>query len=913
MCFEDRFDIDLNDFCGKYKEVVNYDNSDNLTNMVVTFNPIAMGAEDSLSFELNIPVGTQYLVRDEAGNSIAGVTSSNDPFVVYSSKSDAFPNSAGENPLINTSTGTSSSNYMKGKVKTIFLWFDPVIPKVNNELVNFSKLAQIRNKSFIPNQVYNYESITNGVRNMALLPANRPIPPEKVYFYDALINGVTGSDTLYNSSVGMIAPADCDPRNPIVSNDVGCREVIAQFLSSNDNVYNPSKNVDLSDSSIPDSVVPEYSPVNGSGNRLNLNDHLDQIIDLTFVHIQNQNHCDLYECPQNNPGDPTEGDGPQMNLVSPDYKNSNASEVTIEIINLPPGDTVQVFSDLNCSNELSSGVVSGNSINFNFNISTNGTYSYYYRITDLDSNVGPCEPGITYTKTNFSFSGTLTYDYIPNAGYLDYNNIRQEEIRNAKIDLFRSSDDSLVSSDVTDDNGKYSFSAPSAGDYYWILYSESVGPVVKVVDNTNAQALYAISSDAQSVGGNFIFDHNVPSGWGGSSYTGDRKSAPFAILDSIYTTTKLVKSYVPDIVFPDLTVNWSINNRPSSSANYATGQILTSHYNRSYNDGELFILGKDGTDTDEYDRHVIVHEWVHFFEDKLSRSDSMGGSHRRGDIKDMSLAFGEGFATAISGIVFGETDNSSNSANAIIYGDSFWGVHPNTGQIVPTYSQIPMESGGDTSPGWFSEISVIQIIFDLADEMAETHDSITKTLGDIINVMTGNQKTTEARTSIFSFINNFKINHPSDSTDIDTLLDNKNIEPITDDFGSTENNFNGWSGMNSVYEELSIGGSSVSGVMLGGNNYLYNDMKNNRYIYFTASSTQTRLTSSATNPGHAYYLGLFDQGELILGGYYPSSSGYISAVYNTTVGKKYVIRVFSSTNLSSAGGEIDLSISGVNE
>jgi hypothetical protein len=31
--------------------------------------------------------------------------------------------------------------------------------------------------------------------------------------------------------------------------------------------------------------------------------------------------------------------------------------------------------------------------------------------------------------------------------------------------------------------------------------------------------------------------------------------------------------------------------------------------------------------TDEYDDHVIIHEWGYCFEDKFSRSDSIGGNH----------------------------------------------------------------------------------------------------------------------------------------------------------------------------------------------------------------------------------------------------------------------------------------------
>ena len=115
---------------------------------------------------------------------------------------------------------------------------------------------------------------------MALL-VDKPIPPEKSHFFDSLISGVPGSEIDYNSA-GMIAPNNCDPRNPLMSNNVGCREVIAQFLSSNDNVPSAGRNVDISEATIPDSVIPEYSPIDTHGDRLN-GSHLDQIIDLNLV------------------------------------------------------------------------------------------------------------------------------------------------------------------------------------------------------------------------------------------------------------------------------------------------------------------------------------------------------------------------------------------------------------------------------------------------------------------------------------------------------------------------------------------------------------------------------------------------------------------------------------------------------
>ncbi len=58
----------------------------------------------------------------------------------------------------------------------------------------------------------------------------------------------------------------------------------------------------------------------------------------------------------------------------------------------------------------------------------------------------------------------------------------------------------------------------------------------------------------------------------------------------------------------------------------------------------MVILGDAGVDTDEFDAHVIAHEWAHYFEDVMSRSNSEGGAHLLGESLDASLAFSEGFA-----------------------------------------------------------------------------------------------------------------------------------------------------------------------------------------------------------------------------------------------------------------------------
>ena len=75
---------------------------------------------------------------------------------------------------------------------------------------------------------------------------------------------------------------------------------------------------------------------------------------------------------------------------------------------------------------------------------------------------------------------------------------------------------------------------------------------------------------------------------------------------------------------------WSPENKPSDEWDPATGAIQTTLFLNGELDGfpaGIYVLGWQNVDTDEYDAHVIAHEFQHYLEDALSRSDSPGGSH----------------------------------------------------------------------------------------------------------------------------------------------------------------------------------------------------------------------------------------------------------------------------------------------
>ena len=902
LCVEDHDDGDGNDFCGRVRELSKTNANGELVQLIATFNPIAMGAEHNLRIEMQLDNGVDYHIRS-SDSSVNGTTNiTGETVVLFEDKFDAFGVSSG---LVNTASDVDSSNFIKGKTKTIFLWFETPVSSLlyADGIVDLTKFIRVRNRSLSPEVVYKHDSVHYGAQSFMIFPFDRPISKESTHFYDGLVKDVSGSDTLYSTSEGSLRASECDPR---INPSVACREALAQFISSNNNIASAGNNVDLSENTIPETVVPELSPTDVNNDRLNINDHLMEIFtESTKANIQNKSYCELYVCPTN------ENQNAQitLQLINPQFNNASNDSVEFKLTNVLTGDSIKVYTENTCSgSSVAQGVVSGNELNLTISSISVGSHSFYYQITNLDGVLGSCDFGFNYTRTNFSLSGLLSYDYVPITYKLDYDNTRQEPIRNAVVEVYRKSDDTLIEKTSTNDQGHYSVNIGSAQDVYAIVYSKMETPSVSVIDNTNSGAIYAAQFFDSTVSNNLVVNFNAPSGWGGGDYTSSRVAAPFAILDSIYTVTKAIQTSRPSIEFVHLDVNWSVNNVSSSSLNAASGQILTSHYNPGTK--QLYILGMKNADTDEYDRHIIVHEWSHFFEDNNSRSDSMGGQHGYGDIKDMSLAFGEGFATAIAGIVFNQVDTSSNSSNSYKYADSY-------GYAQASGYQYNMENGTDNSPGWFSESSVIQLLFDVGDSMAEAHDTLSEGIGSILDVMTGSQKLTSARTSIFTFFNGLKNNLSDKALEIDALTTNKSIEPVVDDFASTEDNFAGWNSMSSVYETLVIDGASVSNLALGGNSYLYNDMRNNRYVKFVATSTSTQIFISANNPGFVYYIGITNKATpylfTISGNNYAnvgSVNGNLGFVMATTPGETYIIRIFSSTNVSSVSGEMNLSVTG---
>jgi len=413
-------------------------------------------------------------------------------------------------------------------------------------------------------------------------------------------------------------------------------------------------------------------------------------------------------------------------------------------------------------------------------------------------------------------SGTITYDRVPSAltyggiAKLDYNNIKKTASKNIVIKAI-GADGTTVAETTTDKKGRYSLYVDSNSQVkiraYARMHKEEFWDV-SVVDNTNLKSLYVMEGSYHNSGAK----HNVrnlhaSSGWDGTQYGGSRIAAPFAILDSINQAMSKVRKVDSDAKFPQLTVNWSVNNI-AASGDPDSGQIVTSNY-----DGEraLWILGDANSDTDEYDDHIIIHEWGHYFEDQFSRTDSIGGPHGPGEALDIRLAFGEGWGNALSGIV---TDNP-------IYFDT-----SGYGQSSGWY--MDLEAGPQAHPGWFSEGSVQRILYDLYDKTNESHDKTSLGFSPIYKAMTTKERNTKAFTSIFSFIHALKSVSSSNKRDIDKTVAYEKINTIKDSYGTNRTNIADTNSVSPVYKELRVGGSVTSCTI---NNYgVYNKLGNRTYV-----------------------------------------------------------------------------------
>lgn len=514
---------------------------------------------------------------------------------------------------------------------------------------------------------------------------------------------------------------------------------------------------------------------------------------------------------------------------------------------------------------------------------------------DSDGPVSPRQPVVSAcaagSAADVSISGTVSFDRVPHRANnaLDYDNIIAEPVRGAVVEIICQEDGLAVVSDDTNENGEYSLSIPADAGRVFVRVKAQMKKTgtpawtFSVVDNTQNKALYVLDGSVFDPSGDVLTRNlHATSGWTGSAYTAVRAAAPFAILNTVYAAFNKVLEVEPNAVFPPLQLNWSKNNI-SVAGELVLGQIGTSFFS----DDEIYLLGAENVDTDEYDVHVIAHEFGHYLEEVFFRSDSIGGSHSSLSSLDIRVAFSEGFSNAYSGIATGDS----------VYRDS-------DGNGQSTGFGFNVDNNNCTVKGWYNECSVQAIIYDLHDNKVDRVDNINLGFNPLFNVLANEYKNSDAMTSIFSFIHELKENHSADASAIDVLVADQNIDTITDIYGDSEiSNNPGITDMLPVYEVIITNGSAVN-ICSTDEFQVFNGLGVSRFLRFNMPETGT-VTIKATKtsgPGNDPDIYLYHKGQ-VRG--IAETTTINTETLTTSVllsGRTYVVEVFEFSNFGSGVG-----------
>jgi hypothetical protein len=498
------------------------------------------------------------------------------------------------------------------------------------------------------------------------------------------------------------------------------------------------------------------------------------------------------------------------------------------------------------------------------------------------SNTAACQA----TGSTVTISGTVNFERVPFSSTLsnglDFNNIQTQAVSSAEVQAL-GADDCIISTTVTSLAGDYSLVVNSHQDTRIRVLAKTSHTGLpswdfEVRDNTNNNALYALEGSLVNSGAtdstrNLLAETGFNTGTG--SYTSARVAAPFAILDSIFDALQLVVATDPSVVMNSADIFWSENNSTAFGA-LADGAIGSSFYSNQ----AIYILGQENNDTDEFDTHVLIHEWGHYFEDNLSRSDSIGGVHNLSSKLDPRVAISEGFGNAFSGMV----------TNNPIYRDSF-------GNQQGLDFQVDIETNATSNIGWFNEGSTQTILYDIYDSASDANDSVSLGFAAIYGAMTSvAYRTQSSLSSIFSLTHAIKTVNTGSAAAIDTIVASQGISLITDNFGSGEVNDDGNVNNLPVYKLISDNGVAVE-VCSNKDNGEYNHLGNRQFMRLDIASSGTktitvnRVSALPADPDFIIYL----NGALVNFGLSDTNNTEsISGNFNVD---EYIIEVYDYFNI----------------
>jgi hypothetical protein len=537
-------------------------------------------------------------------------------------------------------------------------------------------------------------------------------------------------------------------------------------------------------------------------------------------------------------------------------------------------------------------------------VATTTTLTFSLVVTDNFAAVSaPSTVSITVNPVpagNVSVAGVVRFAVVPvGSGGLEYAIVTLVPARGVVVRVVNANTQAVLATGTTDGFGVYALSVPENTTVVTRVVAQMLRDGTQSlprwdveVQNGVGGAVYTHDSAAFNSGTGTGVTQNVDIPLGintTGTATGTRASGPFAVLNTIYTAMQAILTVAPTTDFPPLVVSWG----PQSQSTFFSGG------NPQY----IELLADLTADTDEFDRHVVAHEFGHYIEHNFSRSDSIGGPHGVGDRLDIRVAFGEGFGYAFAAIVL-------DDPNAL---DSFVdnGVQRAGGFNIEDNPPAP----GDNVGCWCSESSVWSVVYDIFDSDQDSGDSVALGFQPIWNVLVSAQADTPAFTSIFSFITALKVQASGSVPAINNLLSAQNMVTNTDAFGSTETTLPSplpTAAVFPLYTTAVIGGGPVT-VRTVNDAGTTNKLGNHRYIRFENNATRNvTITLSSSNPNNSDpdFL-VWRAGTFIRAGIKGPPGPEVETINNLPAGS-YLIDVYDCANgcnpAEGSAGDYDLTV-----
>ena len=223
--------------------------------------------------------------------------------------------------------------------------------------------------------------------------------------------------------------------------------------------------------------------------------------------------------------------------------------------------------------------------------------------------------------------------------------VRSARYVNVEIVLVSGGNLQVIARTVTDGDGRYGIGGTFPDGFQVAAYPESprsnVPSVPVRVQDLSANRLAVVSSPQTAVrpGDRVVVDVRA------SVTTTGRLAGAFNIVDAIQRGA-LIWTAATGIEPSPAVVNWESGGLQEDSCfNSATNEITLVGGNRA---------NLDGSDTDEFDDTVIVHEYMHFLVHNHAHSSTPGGRHSGEDLLP-TLAFDEGLADWFGALVSGRS------------------------------------------------------------------------------------------------------------------------------------------------------------------------------------------------------------------------------------------------------------------